>query len=60
MNDVLKHNGELVNVNGYNIHIYRQGNLNNPKILLMSGSGTVGTFCSKYNNEYLRSCYKGS
>ena len=22
MNDVLKHNGELVNVNGHNIHIY--------------------------------------
>ena len=41
MDDVLKHNGELVNVNGRNIHIYRQGNINKPKILLMSGSGTV-------------------
>lgn len=41
MNDILKHNGELVNINGHNIHIYRQGNLSKPKILLMSGSGTV-------------------
>lgn len=41
MDDVLKHNGELVNVNGHSIHIYRQGNINKPKILLMSGSGTV-------------------
>lgn len=41
MNDVLKHNGELVNVNGHNIHIYRQGDISKPKILLMSGSGTV-------------------
>ena len=37
----MKYNGELVNVNGHNIHIYRLGNEHNPKIVLMSGSGTV-------------------
>lgn len=41
MNDVLKYNGDLVNVNGHNIHIFRQGNISKPKILLMSGSGTI-------------------
>ena len=37
----MKYNGELVNVDGHNIHIYRLGDINNPKIVLMSGSGTV-------------------
>lgn len=41
MKSILECNGELVNVNGYNIHVYRQGNTNKPKIVLMSGSGTV-------------------
>jgi len=41
MNKTLKYNGELVNVDGHNIHIYRTGNKRNPKIVLMSGSGTV-------------------
>ena len=41
MNKTLKYNGERVNVNGHNIHIYRTGNIGNPKIVLMSGSGTV-------------------
>ena len=41
MNDVLKYNGDLVNVNGHNIHIFRPGNISKPKILLMSGSGTI-------------------
>ena len=41
MNKTLKYNGELVNVDGHNIHIYTLGNKNNPKIILMSGSGTV-------------------
>ena len=41
MNKTLKYNGELVNVDGHNIHIYRTGNIGNPKIMLMSGSGTV-------------------
>lgn len=41
MKRILECNGELVNVNGYNIHVYRQGNINKPKIVLMSGSGTV-------------------
>lgn len=41
MSTILKHNGELVDVDGHNIHIYRQGDINKTKILLMSGSGTV-------------------
>jgi len=41
MNTTLKCNGELVNVDGHNIHIYRTGNIGTPKIVLMSGSGTV-------------------
>ena len=41
MNKTLKYNGELVNVDGHNIHIYRTGNIGNSKIVLMSGSGTV-------------------
>lgn len=41
MKKILECNGELVNVNGYNIHVYRQGNINKPKIVLMSGSGTI-------------------
>ena len=41
MNKTLKCNGELVNVDGHNIHIFRIGNIDNPKIVLMSGSGTV-------------------
>ena len=41
MNRTLKCNGELVNVNGHNIHIYRLGNIGSTKIVLMSGSGTV-------------------
>lgn len=39
----LKYNGDLVNVNGHNIHIFRQGNISKPKILLMSGSGTIAS-----------------
>ena len=41
MNGTLKCNGELVNADGHNIHIYRTGNIGTPKIVLMSGSGTV-------------------
>ncbi|MBP3309893.1 MAG: alpha/beta hydrolase [Ruminococcus sp.] len=41
MNKTLKCNGELVNVDGHSIHIYRTGNIGTPKIVLMSGSGTV-------------------
>lgn len=41
MNKILKCKGELVNVDGHNIHIYRLGNIDVPKIVLMSGSGTV-------------------
>ena len=41
MDENLKCNGKLVNIDGHNIHIYTLGNKNNPKIILMSGSGTV-------------------
>lgn len=41
MDKRLKHNGEFVTVNQHKIHLYRQGNINNPKLVFMSGSGTV-------------------
>lgn len=41
MKSILECNGKLVNVNGYNIHVLRRGDINKPKIVLMSGSGTV-------------------
>lgn len=41
MKKALECKGKLVNVNGHNIHIYRQGDEDKPKIVLMSGSGTV-------------------
>lgn len=41
MKNILKCKGELVSVNGHNIHIYRQGDINKPKIVLMAGSATV-------------------
>ena len=41
MAKVLKPNGQLVTVNNHNIHVYTQGNINHPKLVFMSGSGTV-------------------
>lgn len=41
MKDVLECKGDLVNIKGYKIHIYRQGDKDKTKIVLMSGSGTV-------------------
>ena len=41
MKDALKHNGELVTVNGHRIHVYRDGSKDAPAILLMSGHCTV-------------------
>lgn len=41
MKNELKCKGELVSINGHNMHVYRQGDPNKPKIVLMSGSGTV-------------------
>ena len=37
----LKCKGVHVTVDGHNIHVYRVGDANKPKIVLMSGSGTV-------------------
>ena len=39
--EVIIKNGEFVKINQHNVHIYRQGNENKPKIVFMSGSGTV-------------------
>lgn len=41
MENMLKNNGEFVEINKHNIHIYRRGDENKPKIVFMSGSGTV-------------------
>ena len=41
MNKKIKHNGELVMINNHKIHIYREGNKNNPIIVFMSGHCTV-------------------
>lgn len=41
MNERLKPNGEFVTINQHKIHIYRQGNISSPKLVFMSGSGTV-------------------
>ena len=41
MDKNLKCNGKLVNINGHNIHVYAVGDTDKPKIVLMSGSGTV-------------------
>ena len=41
MDKLLKCKGKLVNVDGHNIHMYILGDIANPKIILMSGSGTV-------------------
>lgn len=41
MENVLKSKGELVTINNHKIHIYRQGNINNPKLVFMAGSATV-------------------
>lgn len=37
----IKHNGELVTINGHKIHVYRDGNKDAPKIVFMSGHCTV-------------------
>ena len=41
MKDILECKGDLINIQGHNIHIYRQGDKDRPKIVLMAGSGTV-------------------
>ena len=41
MKSILECKGDLVNIDGHNIHVYRQGNKDKPRIVLMSGSGTV-------------------
>ena len=52
MNNRLKHNGEFVTVNQHKIHIYRQGNINNPKLIFQTriihrGNKTTTTFVEK-------------
>lgn len=41
MKSSLECKGTLVNIQGHNIHIYSQGDKDKPRIVLMSGSGTV-------------------
>ena len=41
MKDSIKYNGELVEVNGHKMHLYRQGNAEAPAIVLMSGHCTI-------------------
>ena len=41
MEQELHHNGEYVLVNDHKMHVYRAGNINGPKLVFMSGSGTV-------------------
>ena len=41
MKGILKCNGELVAINGHNIHVYREGNADAPVIVFMSGHCTV-------------------
>ncbi|MCR4685389.1 MAG: alpha/beta hydrolase, partial [Lachnospiraceae bacterium] len=41
MGQELRHNGEYVIVRNHRIHIFRAGNGNGPKLVFLSGSGTV-------------------
>ena len=41
MKDSIRCNGELVAINGHNMHIYRQGDENAPAIVFMSGHCTI-------------------
>ena len=41
MENIITHNGELVTINKHNLHVFIQGDENKPKIVFMSGSGTV-------------------
>ncbi len=41
MKSIFECKGDFVKIDGHSIHIYRQGNVNKPKIILMSGSGTI-------------------
>ena len=41
MEKKLVNNGKFVKINQHNIHIYIKGNVDKPKIVFMSGSGTV-------------------
>ena len=38
---LLKTRGEVVNINQHKLHLYRSGNTNKPKLVFMSGSGTI-------------------
>lgn len=41
MKKMLECKGELVSINGHNIHLYRQGNIDKPKLVFMAGSATI-------------------
>lgn len=41
MNKQLKSNGEFVTIHNNKIHIFRQGDMDNPKLIFLAGSATV-------------------
>lgn len=41
MNNNLKVKGDLVTINNHHIHVYREGNVDSPKLVFLSGSATV-------------------
>lgn len=41
MGNQVKSNGELVTINNNKIHIYRQGDIDKPKLIFLAGSATV-------------------
>ena len=47
---LLKTRGEVVNINQHKLHLYRSGNPNKPKLVFMSGSGTI---CPVYDFKVL-------
>ncbi len=41
MKQKLMNNGDYISINNHNVHIYREGDISKPKLVFMSGSGTV-------------------
>ena len=41
MSNKLIPNGEFVKISNYKVHVYREGDINKPTLVFMSGSGTV-------------------
>ncbi len=41
MKEILHNNGEYILINNHKMHIYKSGDVNKPKLVFLSGSGTV-------------------